>query len=323
MRSVIIDCDPGIDDALAIALALQHPDVEVHAITTVSGNVPLESVTRNALDLVSFFGSPDLPVFAGSESPLERDAVRAGVHGSTGLGGYALPQSSRNASTGAVDFLIEAVMASEEDEITLVAIGPLTNLAVALQREPRIADRVKEVVVMGGGRGVGNMTPVAEFNIFADPHAAEVVLSGGWQIVMIGLDLTWQSGISQVELDRLRSIPGPRAEAVLAWVEHYAMGETNPTGGGPAVHDVCAVAWVIDPSMFVTVPAHVQVETHGALTLGETVVDLGEYGGEPNALWAVSLDRDRFWNLMISTLDTSRNSGITYPTETGPGTSVQ
>ncbi|MGH3359456.1 MAG: nucleoside hydrolase [Nocardioidaceae bacterium] len=304
MRTVIIDCDPGIDDALALALAFSHENVDVRGITTVAGNVPLEHVTRNALDLASFFGAPETPVIMGASAPLEREPVTATVHGATGLEGYRLPRADGDAVVGASDYLIDTILSAHEGEITLVAIGPLTNLAVAVMREPLIAKRVREVVIMGGGRGVGNSTPVAEFNIFADPHAADIVMTAGWDIVMLGLDLTWQSGITQQDLDRIRAHHSEKSEAVLAWIEHYSKGETNPTGGGPAVHDACAVGWVADPSIFVARPAHVRVETQGARTLGETVVDLDRaYGGEPNAMWTTGIDRSRFWDTVLTSLE--------------------
>jgi purine nucleosidase len=304
MNTVVVDCDPGIDDALALALAFSHPHISVRAVTTVAGNVAIEHVTQNALDLVSFFGAPETPVIRGAECPMERDAVRASVHGVTGLAGFQPPRSVHEAASGATDYLIDTVMGSPEDEITLIAIGPLTNLALAVQKQPRIAQRVKRVVIMGGGRGVGNMTPVAEFNVFADPHAADIVMTAGWEIVMLGLDVTWQSGITQAELDRIRHLDGPKAEAALAWINHYVDGETNPAGPGPAVHDVCAVAWVADPSLFDVRPAYVRVETESELTLGETVVDLDLISGHPaNVSWALSIDRGRFWDLMLSALE--------------------
>lgn len=303
MRSIIIDCDPGIDDALAIALALNSDLLGVRAITTVAGNVALESVTRNALDILDYFGRSDVPVYSGADRPLNRDRVpvHASVHGSTGLAGYALPEASQEATPGAVDFLIEEILRSEQDEITLVAIGPLTNVALAVQRDPRIARRVRELVIMGGGKGVGNMTPVAEFNVYADPHAADVVFNSGWDIVVFGLDVTWQSGYGSSEIERLRAKGGERSEAVIGWLNHYARGETNPTGFGPAIHDACAVAWLMDPSIFVARDAHVQVETESPRTLGETVVDIDcTHGGPANARWAVSLDRGRFWDLLVN-----------------------
>lgn len=303
MNDVIIDCDPGIDDALAIALALTHPSINVLGITTVAGNRGLEQVTQNALDLADYLGSSDVAVAAGAPRPLSRDHVPAVVHGDTGLGGYDLARSSRSPQGNAVDLIVDTVMERPAKSVTIVAIAPLTNLALALEQEPAIAERVERVVIMGGGRGVGNLSPVAEFNFYVDPDAAEAVLTGGWETYVLGLDLTWQAGVGPAQLGRVRSSRSYLAPALSAWMDYYARGETNPLGGGPAVHDVCAVAAVIDPSLIEFSAADVHVETLGHRSRGQSIVDIGgAFSGTTNTQWGVRLDRDRFWRLVLDTV---------------------
>lgn len=303
MTDVIIDCDPGIDDALALALAISHPDINILGVTTVAGNRGLDQVTRNALDLLDFFGAADIPVAAGAARPLRRDHVPATVHGDSGLGGHELARSSSSARDDAAAFLVETVMTRPPHSVTIVAIGPLTNLAEALRRDPRIAQRVRQVVLMGGGRGVGNMTPVAEFNIYVDPDAADIVIPAKWPVTIIGLDLTWQAGIGPLELKTVHASTAAVAPAIAAWMDHYAHAETNPLGGGPAVHDVCAVAAVIAPELFDFRPAFVRVETDSDLTRGETIVDIdGLFAGTTNAMWATRLNRAGFWDLVFATV---------------------
>jgi purine nucleosidase len=304
LERILIDCDPGIDDALALMLAFADPTAEVVGVTTVAGNRPLEVVTRNALQLVEFFGAAGIPVAAGAARPLVREPITAVSHGDSGLGGFDLPEPTGTpVDEHAVDFIIRTVLASAPGALTIVAIGPLTNLALALRKEPAIARHVKRVAIMGGGAGVGNQSPVAEFNFFADPEAASEVLLGDWETVVFGLNLTWQSSASADILARIVAAGTPKAEALAAWLRFYGLQETTPDGSGPSVHDACTVAWVLDPAVATLVPAHIDVETTGRLTSGESVVDLALGDGRsPNARWAKSLDRERFWDRVVDAL---------------------
>jgi purine nucleosidase len=304
VERILIDCDPGIDDALALMLAFADSSADVVGITTVAGNRPLEVVTRNALQLVEFIGAAGVPVAAGADRPLVREPITAVSHGDSGLGGFDLPEpSTTTVDEHAVDFIIRTVLASAPGELTIVAIGPLTNLALALRKEPSIAQRVKRVAIMGGGAGVGNQSPVAEFNFFADPEAASEVLLADWETVVFGLNLTWQSSASADVLARILAVGTPRADALAAWLRFYGLKESTPDGSGPSVHDACTIAWVLDPTVADVVPAHIDVETTGRLTSGESVVDLELVDGRiANSRWATTLDRERFWDRVIDAL---------------------
>jgi len=275
---IILDCDPGIDDALAIAFAHGHPDIELAGITTVAGNVGLTKTTANALAVCEFIGAGSTPVTAGCAGPLLRPALDAReVHGDSGLGGAVLPPAVAPPAPGhAIDYLIDTLRAAP-GEITLVGTGPLTNIALAVRREPRLTDWVRDFVIMGGSASRGNVTPAAEYNIWADPEAAAVVFR------MAGLG-SLATDLLLPALDQYRSVREP---------------------AGPPVHDVCAVAYVAQPDLFGLRPASVQIETAGVLTAGMTVTDFevpaaaGQPGG--NALVAMDIDVDRFWEATLAT----------------------
>ncbi|MEW9551403.1 nucleoside hydrolase [Nonomuraea sp. NPDC050783] len=297
MKKVLIDCDPGIDDALALALAAGSRDaLDLVGVTTVGGNVDLPLTTANALALREFLDLGDVPVTPGSAGALLRHTVRADhVHGASGLGAVVLPAPVREPSEGhAVDFIVDALRAAP-GEITLVAVGPLTNLALAVRREPRIVEWARDLVIMGGSYTRGNHNPAAEFNMLADPEAAAIVFGAGWTVTMIGLDVTLTAVVNAAVLDRMRPL-GRLAELLVTGAQSY-MAVTAE--GGPAIHDACAVAYTLDPSLFTCVPAVVDVETAGLYTRGMTVVDFDLAGREPNALVATSLDVPGFWDLVI------------------------
>jgi len=311
---IILDCDPGIDDALAIAFAHGHPGLELAGITTVAGNVGLAKTTANALAVLEFIGAAGTPVTAGCAGPLLRPALDARqVHGDSGLGGAVLPAPSASPAAGhAIDYIIDTVR-SAPGEITLVATGPLTNIALAVRREPRLADWVRGFVIMGGSAGRGNVTPAAEYNIWADPEAAAAVFRAGWVVTMLGLDVTLQTGATKAVLGRMRDLGRLGTELLLPALEQYkSVSEPASRGGlggaslleaGPPVHDVCAVAWVAEPDLFGLVPARVQVELSGQLTTGMTVTDF-EFPGEMNsgnAMVAMSIDVARFWDVTLGT----------------------
>lgn len=299
---VLIDCDPGIDDAFALALAIRSPELDIAGVTVVAGNQTLNHVARNAANLVSFFGRPDIAVVTGAERPLQRDQITANSHGVDGLGGRRLAPSTNAPRPGGVDFLVDQILSHPTGTLSVIAIGPLTNLALALQEQPSIATHVRQVIIMGGAGNAGNMTPVAEFNFFADPEAADVVLQAGWPIVLLPLNLTWQSAVTHTVAQRFAAAPGDRAQALNDWLHFYSEGEFTPGEDGPALHDAVAVAYAIDPHLVRTVPAFVAVETKGTWTYGESVIDTESSFGHPaNVALGVELDRDKFWQLMLRT----------------------
>ncbi len=299
VATIILDCDPGIDDALAIAFAAGHPEIELAGITSVAGNVGLDKTTANALAVASFVGACAVPVTAGCATPLLRPAMDAGhVHGESGLGGAVLPKPEREAADGhAIDFIIDT-LAAAPGEITLVATGPLTNIALALRREPRLASWVRDFVIMGGSAGRGNVSHAAEFNIWADPEAAAVVFGAGWTVRMIGLDVTLRALATVAVQERMREFGVLGADLLLPALAQYA--DSHNTTGEPPVHDVCAVVSVVSPEIFRYTPALVQVETTGRLTSGMTVTDFGP-SVIPNADVATDIDVSRFWELVLRT----------------------
>jgi purine nucleosidase len=297
--TIILDCDPGIDDALAIAFAAGSPEIELAGLTTVAGNVELAKTTANALAVASFVGLGSVPVTAGCGTPLLRPALHAGhVHGESGLGGAVLPAPARTAEAGhAIDFIIESAAAAP-GEITLVATGPLTNIALALRREPALASWVGDFVIMGGSASRGNMTPAAEFNIWADPEAAAIVFGAQWPngVRMIGLDVTLLARATAAVQDRMRTLGQLGSTLLLPALAQYR--DSADSVGEPPVHDVCAVVSIADPSVFTYTPALVQVETHGALTAGMTVTDFTK-SNIPNARVATGIAADRFWDVTL------------------------
>lgn len=301
--TVVLDCDPGIDDALAIAFAAGHPEIELAGITTVAGNVELAKTTANALAVASFTGAAHVPVTAGCAGPLLRQARAAGhVHGESGLGGAVLPVPPHGPRDGhAVDFIIERAAAAP-GEVTLVATGPLTNIALAVRREPRLTEWVRDFVIMGGSAGRGNVNHAAEFNIWADPEAAAMVFAAGWTVRMIGLDVTLRARATAAAQERMRSLGelGSRLllPALALYRDSHNTGSHSTGAGEPPVHDVCAVVSVAEPSVFSYTPALVQVETAGALTSGMTVTDFSA-SVSPNALVATDIDVDRFWDVVL------------------------
>jgi purine nucleosidase len=295
---IILDCDPGIDDALAIAFAHGHPAVDLLGITTVAGNVGLARTTENALAVCEFIGAAGTPVTPGCATPLLRPALDARhVHGDSGLGGAQLPPPAAGPAVGhAIDYILDTVRASP-GEITLVATGPLTNIALALIREPRLAGWVRGFVIMGGSTGRGNTTPAAEYNMWADPEAASAVFRASWTVTMLGLDVTLRTGAGPDVLRRMRDLGPLGTELLVPALEQYR-SVREPSG--PPVHDVCAVAWVAQPGLFGLVPARVEVETAGQLTSGMTVTDF-EPADEPNARVAMEIDVTGFWELALDT----------------------
>ncbi|HEY7347446.1 MAG TPA: nucleoside hydrolase [Ktedonobacterales bacterium] len=305
MQRILLDCDPGHDDAIAILLAARSPTLQLEAITTVAGNQTLEKTTRNALKVCSMAGIRTVPIAAGMDRPLVRDLrVAANIHGASGLDGPSLPEPDLAvAPIHGVDLLIERLLASSGD-LTIVATGPLTNVAAAMRREPGIVPKIQQIVLMGGAIGLGNTTPAAEFNIYVDPEAAHIVFGCGRPVTMIGLDVTHQAQATPEVRARIRALSSPVAHLVDDLLGFF--GETYLQVYGfpaPPVHDPCAVAWVIDPTLISSRPMRVEVELRGEWTTGRTVCDrYGRTGRPANAEVGLELDVPRFWNLLIETL---------------------
>ncbi len=302
---IILDCDPGRDDALAIALALASPEeIELIGITTVAGNVPLELTQRNARFLCELCGHADVPVYAGARRPLTRAPVTAEEsHGRSGLEGLevdepAMPLQDQHA----VDFITETLRAAGEEGITLVACGPLTNLAMVVSDFPKVLDKVRQIVLMGGvSRVGGNVTPVAEFNINVDPEAAAAVFACGRPITVFSLDATYQVLSGPDHADRLESLGGAPAQRLACLLRPLGGGAKGRFGPGHTpLHDSCTVAWLLRPHLFETQRVPVAVEIEGAQTLGATVVDWwGVTGHPPNAEWVTKADGDGVLDLLI------------------------
>jgi purine nucleosidase len=294
-RKIIIDCDPGVDDALALAFAHGHPALHLVGITTVAGNVSLDKTTANALAVRDFAGFGDVPVTAGCSRPLLRPVLDArDVHGDSGLGNARLPRPRAAPQPGhAADYLAQAIAAAP-GEITLIATGPLTNIAVTVTRYPELVRMVSDFVIMGGSAGRGNVTPAAEFNILADPEAAAIVFGAGWTVTMTGLDVTLQARADAAVRERMAALGRLGRELLLPCLSGYV---AEP--GGPAVHDVCAVALVAAPELFGCVPARVEVETAGRWTSGMTVTDFDAAAADRNARVATSIDVAAFWRAAL------------------------
>ncbi len=309
---VLIDCDPGVDDALAILLAAGNPAVEIVAITTVAGNQTLAKVTDNALRIAAAAGLV-VPIAAGCDRPLVRDQILAPeIHGDSGLGGVAWPDPVGSpVDAHAVDLIIDTVLAAP-GEVTLVPIGPLTNIAMAIRKRPEIVGAVRDVVLMGGSYTRGNTTPAAEFNILVDPEAAAAVFSAGWTVTMVGLDLTRQAPVTADLVERIAAIDSGLSRLVLDTMTFYnsAIAELGRSADGkrPAgsLHDPCAVAAVIDQTLLELVPAYVEVETSSRLTYGMTVTDFDLRrhlsNTSPNAKVATRLDAPRFYDLLVGAI---------------------
>jgi purine nucleosidase len=309
-RQIILDCDPGHDDAIAILLAAGDPHVELIALTTVAGNQTLDKVTRNAGAVARVAGIRDIPFAAGADRPLVRDQITAGdVHGESGLDGPDLPEPLLAMDRRhAADVIIDEVMKREPDTLTLVPIGPLTNIALAVRKEQQLVDRVADVVLMGGGYHGGNRTATAEFNILADPEAAHIVFNQPWQVTMVGLDLTHQARATPDVLRRIDEIDTGPSRFVGKLLDFYGRRYRAQHGiGDPPVHDPCAVARIIDPAIVQTTPVPIDIELTGTLTYGMTVADFrrpASPGCTTSA--AITLDQDRFWGLVLAALSSGQ-----------------
>lgn len=307
-RPLILDCDPGVDDAVALLLAFAARDaLALAGVTTVAGNVGLARTTRNACALRELAGREDVPVIAGCERPLVRPPVEAAdFHGVSGLGALELPQPRMPASSGrAAQFIVDSVLAAPPRSLTLAATGPLTNLAAALALEPRIETLVREVVFMGGARSEGgNITASAEYNVYADPHAARRVCEADWPVVAIGLDASHQVRSTAARVAAIRSLGSAPANAVAGLLEFSNAIEARLSGrDGAPLHDPCVVAYLLAPQLFETADCDLRVETDSPLTLGHTAVEFRNPGGEPRHVrWATRADASGVFALLADRL---------------------
>lgn len=306
-RKIIIDTDPGQDDAVAILLALGSPELDLLGLTCVAGNVPLDLTVKNARIICELAGRTDIAVFAGCDRPLTRALVTAEyVHGKTGLDGIALPDPTMPVQAQhAVDFIIDTLRTQPSGSVTLVPIGPLTNIATALQRAPDIAARIAEIVLMGGGcfEG-GNVTPAAEFNIYVDPQAADVVFRSGIKLTVMSLDVTHKALTTRPRIEAFRALPGAVGPAVASWTDFFERFDMEKYGSeGAPLHDPCTIAYLIEPSLFTGRMINVEIEIASELTMGMTVADWwGVTDRAPNAYFVGDLDSDRFYAILTERL---------------------
>jgi inosine-uridine nucleoside N-ribohydrolase len=300
-KPVILDVDPGHDDAVALMLACGHPDLDLLAVTTVAGNVSLKKTTHNALRVLSLVGRTDVPVSAGASEPLARPLHTAeDIHGKSGLDGpEEIPDACFEVDERGAVALISDTLRAASEPVTLVPVGPLTNIAAFLREHPDLKDRVPRISLMDGSIGLGNTTPTAEFNIYVDPEAAREVFESGLPVTMSGLDVTHQAGAGPVERERLRAT-GRVGGVVAGFLDFFAATYERVFGfEGPPLHDPVAVAAVLEPELLKTRPMRVDIECESPLTRGETVCDFyGVTGRAPNAEVGVELDREGFFRML-------------------------
>lgn len=307
-RKIIIDTDPGQDDAVAILLALASPeDMTVLGLTCVAGNVPLDLTSKNARIICELAGKPDVPVYAGCDRPMGRPLVTAEhVHGKSGLDGPDLPDPEMPLTDGhAVDFIIDTIRDHAPGTITLCPLGPLTNIATALEKAPDIAGRIAKIILMGGGyfQG-GNITPTAEFNIYVDPQAADIVFKSGAPIVVMPLDVTHKALVTKPRNDAFRALNTPVGIAVAQMTDFFERFDKEKYGSaGAPLHDPCVTAYLINPDLFTGRHINVEIETQSELTMGMTVADWWRVTDRPaNATFMGDIDADGFFTLLTDRL---------------------
>ena len=307
-QRIIIDCDPGQDDAVALFLAMASPDeLEILGITAVAGNVPLELTQRNVRLMCDIAGHGDIPVFAGCDRPMVRDLLTAEkVHGKTGIDGIEIvePQTPLQ-EQHAVDFIVETLRAAEDESVTLVPTGPLTNIGTVIDRAPDVLPKIRQLVIMGGAmREGGNYSPSAEFNILVDPHAAAIVFDCGRPITAMGLDVTHQVLSTRARVDRIRQLGNPVADATAGMLSFFERHDSKKYGvEGAPLHDPCTIAWLLAPELFEGKFCNLSVETQSELTMGHTAIDFWHVTDRPhNVNWVYSVDADGFYDLLTDRL---------------------
>ncbi|WP_422732056.1 pyrimidine-specific ribonucleoside hydrolase RihA [Leclercia pneumoniae] len=305
-QPIILDCDPGHDDAIALVLALASPELDVKAVTSSAGNQTPDKTLRNVLRMLTLLQRTDIPVAGGAQKPLMRELIIAdNVHGESGLDGPALPEPSFAPQNCTAVELMAKVLRESSEPVTLVATGPQTNVALLLNSHPELHDRIAKIVIMGGAMTLGNWTPSAEFNIFVDPEAAEIVFQSGIPVVMAGLDVTHRAQIMAADIERFRSIGNPVATTVAELLDFFMEYHKTEKWGfnGAPLHDPCTIAWLLKPEIFTTVTRWVGIETQGKYMQGMTVVDYYFLSGNaPNTEVMLDIDRQAFVDLLAERL---------------------
>lgn len=303
---VILDCDPGHDDAIALVLALASPELELKAVTSSAGNQTPDKTLRNVLRMLTLLNRTDIPVAGGAVKPLMRDLIIAdNVHGESGLDGPALPEPGFAPQNCTAVELMAKVLRESPEPVTVVATGPQTNVALLLNSHPELHAKIARIVIMGGAMSLGNWTPAAEFNIFVDPEAAEIVFQSGIPVVMAGLDVTHKAQILAEDIERFRRIGNPVATTVAELLDFFMEYHKTEKWGfqGAPLHDPCTIAWLLKPDIFTTVERWVGVETQGKYTQGMTVVDYYFLtGNTPNTTVMTDIDREAFVELLAERL---------------------
>lgn len=305
-RPIILDCDPGHDDAIALILALANPCLRPLAVTTSAGNQTPDKTLNNALRILTLLNRSDIPVAAGASKPLARELIIAdNVHGETGLDGPVLPDPSFSPQPiNAVELMAQQIRASEQ-AVTLVPTGPLTNIALLLASHSELHSKIERIVLMGGAAGGGNWTPAAEFNIYVDPEAADIVFKSGIPITLCGLDVTHKAQIMDEDIERIRQIQNPVAQCVAELLDFFMIYHRDPKWGftGAPLHDPCTIAWLLKPTLFSTEECWVGIETKGEYTAGMTVVDRYQLtANATNATVLFDIDRQGFVDLLVESL---------------------
>ncbi|WP_404653861.1 pyrimidine-specific ribonucleoside hydrolase RihA [Raoultella terrigena] len=303
---IILDCDPGHDDAIAIVLALASPELDVKAITSSAGNQTPEKTLRNMLRMLTLLQRQDIPVAGGARKPLMRELIIAdNVHGESGLDGPALPEPDFAPQNCTAVELMAKTLRESPQPVTIVATGPQTNVALLLNGHPELHDKIARIVMMGGAMVLGNWQPAAEFNIYVDPEAAEIVFQSGIPVVMAGLDVTHRAQIHDMDIERFRQVGNPVATIVAElldfFMEYHKDAKWEFTGA--PLHDPCTIAWLLKPELFTCVERWVGVETQGKYTQGMTVVDYYFLtGNQPNTTVLLDVDREGFVDLLTERL---------------------
>ena len=299
-KPVIIDCDPGIDDAIALFLALTSEKLDVQLITTTAGNQTIEKVTSNALKLVNLTGINGIEIAKGATKPLIKELYTAAeFHGESGLGEVVLPDSEQKISERSAVEAMKEIILNKNESASIVAIGPLTNIATLISAYPNVIHKIDQISIMGGAYAGGNTTPVAEFNIYVDPEAAQIVFNSGIPIAMFGLDVTNKALLFKEDIERIRSIGSQISEVTADMLEFYARNRTT----GLPMHDACAVAYLINPDLFQFIPCNVQVETKGEYTYGQTIVDKNKRTDRPiNTNVAFEVDRKELSDMIYHSI---------------------
>lgn len=302
-RSIIIDCDPGHDDAIALILALASPELKVEAVTTCAGNQTPDKTLRNALRILTLLERQDIPVAGGALQPLLRELIIAdNVHGESGLDGPSLPDPDFAPQAENAVELMARILRASPHPVTIVATGPLTNVALLLAGHGALMAKIERIVIMGGAVMLGNWTPAAEFNIFVDPEAAERVFKSGIPLTMAGLDVTHQAQVMDEDIDRIRQLNNPVADVVAGLLDFFMLYHRQERWGfqGAPLHDPCTIAWLLAPELFTSIERWVGIETRGEYTQGMTVVDYYELtGNKPNANVLMGINRQGFIDLLV------------------------